>query len=436
MGHKIVYCSDCGKSILESEFEKGRASTVADRPYCGDCRPPCPPEAEKPSSTRLTPPSQRKIATARIPVSPSTTRRTGKPASKLPLVLGGSVVAAGVLLLLAAGLSSGSRPAAPTPPPETKPAAKAPEPPRPAAPRAPASRDPAAAADVERAMREEAERAKAGKLDEFLAGIRKMSDENPIARRSEIESMLDSAGRSAGARIGEVEKVRAEYRVKLDEALRRATFVARWKLDEMTGTAVTDASGGRAGTLEGGPAWTTGRLGGGLALDGKDDGVRVTAIEGLSPQAEPDGEMTLAGWVRISERPPAAGQGRVPIACKGELRGYEYAIYVYADGRAGFCLWTLDGQGHAEVAGGSIALDRWHHVAGVYKKGRFARLYLDGAPVNELTTFNGALAAGPAPFFIGRRGDGQFLKGAVDDVRLYRRVLSDAELKALAEGKE
>ncbi len=34
MGHKIVYCSDCGKSILEAEFEKGKASTVAVRPYC------------------------------------------------------------------------------------------------------------------------------------------------------------------------------------------------------------------------------------------------------------------------------------------------------------------------------------------------------------------------------------------------------------------
>jgi hypothetical protein len=33
--------------------------------------------------------------------------------------------------------------------------------------------------------------------------------------------------------------------------------------------------------------------------------------------------------------------------------------------------------------------------------------------------------------FIGRRGDGQFFAGTVDDVRLHRRALTDEKIKAL-----
>jgi len=437
MGHKIVYCSDCGKSILEAEFEKGRASVVADRPFCADCRPPPPaPEPEKPSSVRLTPPSQRKIATARIPVSPSTTRRMGRPPSRVPLIAGGVVGGVGVLVLVVAALSSSGR-SSPAPPPPPAPKTVPPAPAAPSGARAPGPVDPARAAEADRAMREEIERQKARKFEEFLAEIRKLAAEDRRLRKGhEIERMLKSAEETAGARLPEVRSLRDEVRRKIEENRVRMTFVGHWKLDEGTGRTAADAEGERpAGALEGGPSWTSGRLGGALSFDGKDDGVRIENADDLSPQAGPHGEMTLAAWVRIRERPSAEGQGRTPLAAKGGTGAFEYALYVLSDGRAGFALWTLAGQGHAELAGGSVALDRWHHVAGTYRRGRFARLYLDGTRVGEVTDLKGEIAAGPSPLFLGRRGDKQFLKGAVDDVRLYSRVLSEEELQALAAGR-
>lgn len=436
MGRPIVYCASCGKSLQEHEFEKRLASIIDDRPYCAVCRTPPAPEGEKSTPARLSPPSQRKIATARIPVSPSTARRVGKPASKVPLFAGLAAGGVALVILLVAAFSSPSRP--PPPPVEREPTAKPTAVPAPApGSRPPAPKDPAASADIERSMREEAERQKARKLDEFLASIRKLAEEDRnLLRGAEIENMLNSAAAMAGARRAEVHSLRVEVRKRIEENRVRLTFVAHWKLDEKAGVAAADSAGSHAGALEKGPAWTDGRLGGALSFDGTDDGVRVENSERLSPQAGPEGEMTLAAWIKIPERPPASDQGRTPIVCKGDLRAFEYALYVNADGRAGFALWTLGGEGHAELAGGSIAVGRWHHVAGVFKKGRFARLLLDGVQVSELTTFKGELAAGHSDLFLGRRGDKQFLKGAVDDVRLYSRVLSDAELKALAEGKE
>jgi hypothetical protein len=37
VGREIVYCSGCGARILASEFDQGRAATVAGKDTCRDC---------------------------------------------------------------------------------------------------------------------------------------------------------------------------------------------------------------------------------------------------------------------------------------------------------------------------------------------------------------------------------------------------------------
>jgi hypothetical protein len=287
-------------------------------------------------------------------------------------------------------------------------------------------------------MREQKDRERGRRLELFLEDIRRLiKTDRRLERRAEIETMIEAAFKDAGDRRADVEKLRAEYQKWLAEAPRLLSFVAHWTLDEPAGSAAEDATGnGRTGTLEGGPSRVPGKRGGALAFDGKDDGVLVPSAADLSPHAAPGGEMALSAWVLLPERPKAAGQGRTPAVSKGDVGAYEYALYAASDGRAAFCVWTLGGTGCVELYGGSLALNRWHHLAAVLKKGAFTKLYVDGAVVNQTGAFVGESSAGPSPLYLGRRGDGQFFKGTIDDVRLYARALTDAEVRALAEGRD
>jgi hypothetical protein len=132
MGKEIVYCGDCGKSLREDDFSKGKAHHLDHRPYCTDCKPlaAAPPQAQ--TSSKL---AAMKISTTRHPAvtTPSTRRRQAEgDSSRTALLVGAGLVIAAIVILLIFTLSSGSsRPeeppapvpvAAPTPKPAPKPA--------------------------------------------------------------------------------------------------------------------------------------------------------------------------------------------------------------------------------------------------------------------------------------------------------------------------
>ena len=71
-------------------------------------------------------------------------------------------------------------------------------------------------------------------------------------------------------------------------------------------------------------------------------------------------------------------------------------------------------------------------MAGVFRKSRYSRLYIDGALRIESTSFTGDTGSGSSPLYFGRRGDGKYFKGMIDDVRIYSRALGEAELLTLS----
>ena len=76
----------------------------------------------------------------------------------------------------------------------------------------------------------------------------------------------------------------------------------------------------------------------------------------------------------------------------------------------------------------------WHHVVATYD-GDTMQLYHDGA-LAETTSGAGMVLDQSRPLLIGARSDagsaGAFFSGSIDDVRIYNRVLSDAEIAGLA----
>ena len=89
------------------------------------------------------------------------------------------------------------------------------------------------------------------------------------------------------------------------------------------------------------------------------------------------------------------------------------------------------------TAGPCVTLDRelpagWRHVAAV-KQGGSLLLYVDGEKVAQSTSFNPADfdLTTDAPLLIGA-GAGDRFRGAMSNVRLYARALSEDEIRRLA----
>lgn len=211
MGRPIVYCGDCGTSLREQDFEKGRARQIDHRPYCSDCRPP---SASALPAEKGAPPAR--ISTAHIPRVGTTRRRVLSRPSMAPYAAGGGVLA--LLALVVALASSPSakpeRVAAPPPPPlVVRPVAPDPAPADPEPLRAPpAAPVPAVTPPVEDPPLPIPTADPSLAVDRWLEDVRTIRARDPEFKRAgEIRALLRQAADIAGPRRAEVESLLAEY---------------------------------------------------------------------------------------------------------------------------------------------------------------------------------------------------------------------------------
>ncbi len=198
--------------------------------------------------------------------------------------------------------------------------------------------------------------------------------------------------------------------------------VASYNFNEGTGTTLLDRSGARNGTFVGTPTWsTTGKNAGGIILDGTD-----TINFGSTLPLQGIQKLTISAWVKR-----ASLNAPVLIGRQNTSSGHTVAIELWTDGKVYFGL-----SGSNAYAGGSVTLNdtNWHHVTMVYdgtKTGNANRIkgYVDG--VAKKLSFQGTVptktTTGTNAFGIGSLG-GSYSNGQVDDVRVYTRPLSAAEV--------
>lgn len=223
-------------------------------------------------------------------------------------------------------------------------------------------------------------------------------------------------------------------------------MVGNWHIDEEKGQTVSDLSGNRLhGTLgptsaveAEDPVWTTRRFDtAALEFDGVEDYVRVRHSNALQPA-----RISVEAWVRgttvFTDHPRAI----VAKSADGCHKG-AYSIYTGNDGGISFYVASADSYAESPAADPAIVWDgAWHHVVGTYDR-KAVRFYLDGAEVGTGT---------PASFPIGYNtftardmyiGDydgglqcgnqGNFA-GSIDDVRVWNRALTPAEVAARTAG--
>jgi glucose/arabinose dehydrogenase len=194
-------------------------------------------------------------------------------------------------------------------------------------------------------------------------------------------------------------------------------LVGAWSFDETSGTTAADASGsGNTGTVSG-PARTAGRYGGALSFDGVNDWVTVNDANSL----DLTNRITLEAWVR----PTGLGDWRT-VLIKERPGQLAYALYASTDNNrpSGHVFTNAD----IMLRGPSVlAANTWSHLAYTYD-GSTTRLYVNGTQVATAALTGNAMTSG-SPLRIGGNAVwGEWFSGAIDEVRVYNRALSAAEI--------
>lgn len=192
---------------------------------------------------------------------------------------------------------------------------------------------------------------------------------------------------------------------------------------------MTDASGhGITGTVQG-ATWTTGgRYGSALNFNGSSGYVDL----GNPALLQSTGSMTWSAWVKAAVNP--ADDGNI-VAKSDWASGWQFKT---SPDTGPHTFWVA-------VSGGTNSfaqrysttvrlLNVWYHVAGVYDAAtRTLNIYVNG--VLDSGVLSGTVPASQvnsaANVNIGRRSDGGFyFSGVIDEVRIYNRALSAAEIQA------
>jgi hypothetical protein len=218
------------------------------------------------------------------------------------------------------------------------------------------------------------------------------------------------------------------------------------KFVEGSGTTVADASGsGNTGTLVNGPVWTTGKSGGALNFAAATSSVTINGAGSLANLYNSGSGMTVMAWIKPAS---AGGGGGGRIVDKDNNNGGWFlkmnnatSVQFAADqfGATG----TVQGKAATLNSTNSIVLNQWQHVAAAWDGTTNAQgihIYVNGVQSDDRTSaVNGAgtpqTDAG-TPFTIGNRpvDNARNFNGSIDEVRVYNRVLTQAEIQALVAG--
>ncbi|MBE0534281.1 MAG: lamin tail domain-containing protein, partial [Phycisphaerae bacterium] len=201
-------------------------------------------------------------------------------------------------------------------------------------------------------------------------------------------------------------------------------LIAHWKLDENIEAAAADASGfGRHGVVHGEFLWhpEDGRIGGSLEFDGFEDYIDIPGFKGVSGNAP----RTCAAWIRTPEV-----NGEI-ISWGLDVTGGRWNVVVEPAG----LLRVEVGAGFV-IGSTFLADNQWHHVT-VVSDGKTTdaiRLYVDGRrdtfsaflsqSINTSAANDVRIGAFP--------GRVRYFTGNLDDIRIYDRALTEAEVWTLA----
>lgn len=210
--------------------------------------------------------------------------------------------------------------------------------------------------------------------------------------------------------------------------------IAHWKLDEGSGTTAIDSSGGgKPGTLLHGASWASDATRGTfVSFDGTDDRIATLFTYALSSSDD----FTWTWWAKSNL---ATANTSIMVGNRYGGSGSESLEFIkFMPQKATLVNGGLADREDYNYAG--ITNDGWHHYAMV-KSGTSYQWYVDGVAQGAPVTINYS-ETDPIPFHIGGDDDdatpggreAEHFNGSIDDVALYNRPLTQAEVRNVRDG--
>jgi len=195
-----------------------------------------------------------------------------------------------------------------------------------------------------------------------------------------------------------------------------SNMIGWWPADGNT----RDIQNGNNGLLKNGATFAAGEVGQGFSFDGVDDYVFVPDSPSLNYT-----DFTYDAWIAPDPSSPA---GDNYIIHKGVNGTYIPLIYIRGPAGAHFWLAIIDG---TSLSGSNVSYG-FQHVA-VTREGNIGRLFVDGVLQDTQTVGTGSAAGYDLNFGRITNYPSNFFKGRMDEVEIFNRALSAAEIRSVYE---
>jgi hypothetical protein len=218
----------------------------------------------------------------------------------------------------------------------------------------------------------------------------------------------------------------------LSVATKKPGLIGYWPLDEGDGVCAADTSQPPPcdGTISG-ARWTPGRIGQALRFDGKSGAVTMPSNWAYNNLKA----FSLAAWVRLDAL-PVQGNGATLLnkGPESPVQHFWWWIGYPPDYALILEVGNEKHQWGTSFATGALTweLGRWYHVAVAFHtdgQTSTAVLYRDGERVGE-RTLDEPFHSGAYDLKLGTYGSLHWLNGALDEVKLWDRTLTDDEVAA------
>jgi len=202
--------------------------------------------------------------------------------------------------------------------------------------------------------------------------------------------------------------------------------VGYWRLGEASGTTAADETGTNSGTYVNGPTLgVAGALKGTSSTAASFNGTTQYVDVPSSASLNASSGVSVEAWVKPTAMPGAGNSGT--IAMKASDPPYAYWLQVTDTDRAKFGV-GVGGVNHPLSAGGVVAPGSWYHLVGTYD-GSVQRLYVNGSLVASQAQ-SGNVDSVAGDFRIGTTRVTEFFNGSIDDVAVYNKALTPAQVQA------
>jgi uncharacterized protein (TIGR03437 family) len=186
-----------------------------------------------------------------------------------------------------------------------------------------------------------------------------------------------------------------------------------------------DIAGSNSGVMRNSATFAAGKVGPGFSFDGMNDSILVGHSASLNLN-----QHTIDAWINPGVQQGADYHG-ILVKQNPDNSGRNYYIGLRTDGRIHYSI-SFPSSLSSIDSKAVIPTDAWAHVAATFD-GKVMRIFINGQLDSFLNVGDVTPVKTSQPLLIGHTNENAstFFKGLIDEIELYNRALSEAEIRAI-----